>query len=84
MFKTLNITADIPGSREVKIVLPPDVPVGPAELVVTINSKGDSVAHTLGELAESEFIGMWRDRGDITNSEEFARKLREDAWRRSA
>ena len=31
---------------------------------------------TAGELAESELVGLWKDRTDITDSLEFARELR--------
>jgi len=37
---------------------------------------------TVGELRESELIGMWRDREDIEDSASYARKLREQAQRR--
>jgi hypothetical protein len=43
----------------------------------------DTEEHTLGELLESEFFGMWKDREDITDSAAYARHLRETAWRRS-
>ena len=38
---------------------------------------------TLGDLARSEFFGLWRDRADITDSAEFARRLRVDGWSRA-
>jgi hypothetical protein len=40
------------------------------------------VSHTLGELADSQFFGLWRDRTDITDNIEFARQLRSNAWNR--
>lgn len=76
MVKTLNLNLRIPATREVRIKLPSDVPVGPADVQVTVSSKGDEPGHTLGELADSPFFGMWRDRDDITDSAEFARHLR--------
>lgn len=82
MVKTFSITADIPPDRRVRIVLPNDVPTGPAEIVVVVTSRAWS-AHTLGDLARSTFFGMWRDRGDIGDSAEFARRLRAEAWSRS-
>jgi hypothetical protein len=82
MAKTININTKIPESRELHIVLPADVPVGPAEIVVTISTPANGT--TLGELLNSEFYGMWRDRSDITDSFEFARKLRSESWKRSA
>jgi len=79
MVRTINLTTDIPSSREVRIMLPPDVPTGPAELVVVVASR-ERPTRTLGDLARSEFFGMWRDRTDIVDSAEYARQLRTAAW----
>jgi len=84
MVKTINLTADVPPNREVRIILPADVPLGPAEIVVVVASRAGVVARTLGDLKRSEFFGMWRDRTDIGDSAEFARRLRAEAWSRSA
>jgi hypothetical protein len=84
MVKTINLTADVPESREVRITLPADVPTGPAEIVVVVASHASAPARTLGDLMRSEFFGMWRDRADIGDSAEFARRLRAEAWSRSA
>lgn len=75
MVKTFNITTDIPASRELRITLPPDVPMGPAEIVVVVSSPDVTSGRTLGDFANSEFFGMWRDRSDITDSVQFARGL---------
>jgi len=82
MVRTINLTTDIPSTRELRITLPPDVPTGPAELVVVVAPRAPVC--TLGDLARSEFFGMWRDRADIGDSAEYARQLRADAWRRPA
>jgi hypothetical protein len=84
MFRTINLTTEVPLNREVRIKLPDDVPPGPAEMVVVIASQAPTTGHTLGDLARSEFFGMWRDRTDIDDSAEFARRLRRDAWSRPA
>ena len=78
MSKTISLTTDVPLNRRVQIVLPPDVPPGPAEITMVITSPGQVTAPTLGELARSEFFGMWRDRADINDSLEFARRLRRE------
>lgn len=83
MFRTINLTTEVPDSREVRIKLPDDVPPGPAEMVVIVASRSPTAGHTLGDLARSEFFGMWRDRTDIGDSVEFARRLRSEAWGRS-
>ena len=80
--KTLNINADIPANRELRITLPDDVPTGPAEIVVIVSPgtrHGDS---TLGALSESEFFGIWEGRQDITDSIAFSRHLRSEGWER--
>jgi len=83
MPKTVILTADIPANRELRIKLPADVPTGSAEIVVTVSSVKPSTASTFGDFLESEFFGMWRDRADIDNTVEFARKLRSDGWKRA-
>jgi hypothetical protein len=84
MVKTVNLTANVPPNREVRITLPSDVPTGPADIVVVIASRAGASPHTLGDLLRSEFFGMWRDRTDIGDSVEFARRLRAEAWSRAA
>jgi hypothetical protein len=84
MVKTVNLNAEIPPNREIHITLPPDVPVGPAEIVLVVSSPTGACRSTFGDLADSEFFGMWADRADIRDSAEFARDLRADAWKRPA
>ena len=86
MVRTINLATDIPSSRELRIMLPPDVPTGPAELVVVVVvvASRERPTRTLGDLARSEFFGMWRDRAEIVDSVEYARQLRAEAWRRAA
>lgn len=85
MVKTINLNADIPADRELRITLPADVPVGRAEIVLVVSSpEPPSVGRTLGDFRNSEYFGMWRDRSDIIDSAQFARQLRADGWKRSA
>ena len=84
MVKTISVTTEVSADHEVRITLPADVPVGQVEIVLVVVPKEPAVHHTFGELADSEFFGMWRDRDDIEDSVEFARRLREEGWRRSA
>ena len=83
MLKTITIAAEIGPDREVRITLPEDTPLGPADIVVVISSTAQPPAQTFGDLLNSEFFGMWRDRDDIGDSAEFARQLRTSAWSRS-
>lgn len=84
MTRTINIHADVPPNRTVQIELPADVPVGPAEIEVTVRSDSEARIRTFGDFLHSEYFGMWRDRDDIGDSVEYARRLREQAWKRSS
>jgi hypothetical protein len=81
---TLNLNTDIPASRELRIVLPENIPTGVAEIMLVVSSTAASTASKLNEFADSVFFGMWRDRADIDDSLEFARDLRVQGWKRSA
>ena len=84
MVRTLNLTADIPANRELHITLPADFPQGLADIVLVVSPSKEQKASTLGDLLNSEFFGMWRDRTDIGDSVDFARDLRCEGWKRSA
>jgi len=81
MVKTLNLNTEIPPNRELRITLPNDVPIGPAEIVMLVSSSALTSDSTLGALANSQFFGLWKDREDIVDS--FAQTLRSEAWKRS-
>ena len=80
MVKTVTLNTDIPPSRELRIRLPADVPTGSAMIVITVSPSGSRASATFGDLLNSEFLGMWRDRVDIQDSLDFARKLRSEGW----
>ena len=86
MVRTLSVKADIPANRELDlhVSFPSDVPLGPAEITLVVSSPVMSKPSTLGDLLDSEFFGMWRDRTDIPNSIDHASKLRSQSWKRSA
>ena len=86
MVRTVNVNMEIPANRELHIVLPSDFPVGPADIVLVVSPSPSqtSTLPTVGNLADSEFIGMWKDRSDITDGVEFARNLRAEGWKRPA
>ena len=83
MLKTIRVTTEITPDREVRITLPEDTPIGPAEIVVVVAPQSPQAAPTFGDLLRSEFFGMWRDREDIVDSAEFARRLRAEGWSRT-
>jgi hypothetical protein len=84
MIRTINVSAEITSTRELLIRLPDDVPTGPAEMVLVVSTLEKPKPATLGDFVESEFFGMWQGRDDIDDSLEFARRLREEGWKRSA
>jgi len=84
MVKTVTLNTDIPASRELRVTLPADVPTGSATIVIMVKSPASPPSATFGDLMNSAFFGMWRDRADIQDSVEFAGKLRSEGWSRPA
>lgn len=84
MIKTLNIDANITSDRQLHITIPDDVPLGPAQVVLTVSSAAASAESNLGSFVDSEFFGMWADRADIKDGVDYARDLRTRGWKRSA
>jgi hypothetical protein len=76
MLKTITITMEITPDRELHLTLPDDTPLGPMEIVVVVASATSHMGQTFGDLFNSEFFGMWRDRDNIADSVAFARQLR--------
>ncbi len=54
------------------------------EIILFAENSSDNAAEflTAQGLLESEIVGLWRDRADIGDSPEYARRLREQAQRR--
>jgi len=82
MAHTMTLRTRIPEDRAVLLQLPPDVPVGDAEMVVVVVPTARERLSTGRDLLDSEVFGMWADRTDIEDSVEFARRLRDAAWTR--
>jgi hypothetical protein len=83
MVRTVTVKAEVQPDRQVHIQLPADVPVGPVEMNITLLSDDDHAPVTLGDLAEGEFFGIWKDHDDSEDSASLARRLRDEAWRRT-
>lgn len=79
MTHTVEIATEIPSDRRIQVRLPDSVPVGPAEVRLTIASVERDVFSTLGDLADARWFGLWRGREDIVDSAEFATRLRSDS-----
>jgi hypothetical protein len=84
MVKTVILNAEIPPSRELRISVPADVPTGSAEITIRVSRCESGGAATFGQLLNSQFFGIWRERPDAADSVEFARKLRSHGWKRPA
>ena len=86
MTRTIVVRADILPDRKLRIPVPEDVPVGPAEIVLTINptrEKSSGPKGTAIEMVNSPLFGIWADRGDMGDSVAYARQLRVQAERRT-
>jgi hypothetical protein len=86
MSSTIIIRTDIHPDRRLHIQVPEDVPVGPAEIVLTITperNKRPDPRGTAADLAHSPLFGIWADREDIEDSLAYARQLRAQAERRN-
>jgi hypothetical protein len=53
-----------------------------AEVIVLFEPSHRQQGMTLGDLLNSDIVGMWKDRTDIGDSVEYARKLRKAVQRR--
>ena len=80
--KTITCKVVIPIDRQLKITIHEDVPPGPAEVVIVIVP--EAIAEkggTAGDLLRSPLFGLLKDRTDIGDIVEYARKLRAKAER---
>ena len=85
MTSTIVIKTEIRPDRRLRIRIPEDVPVGPAEIILTITPGRTETAGSSGtaaSLVRSSLFGMWADRRDIVDSLSYARQLRAQAERR--
>lgn len=80
------VRTDILPDRSLHILLPENVPIGPANIVLMITPVQPDTPGprgTAAELARSPLFGLWADRADIIDSVAYARQLRAQAERRS-
>lgn len=83
MRHTFTIQTNIPVNRRIELLLPLNVPTGEAEVKLVVVPKRRRRHSTGKDLLASPIFGMWADRTDIDDSAEYARELRERAWRRA-
>ncbi|HXH12389.1 MAG TPA: hypothetical protein VNP04_21805 [Alphaproteobacteria bacterium] len=78
--RTITSKVVIPEDRQLHIAVPEDVPPGPAEIVLVIAPVATAERGlTAGELLRSPLFGLWKDRIEIQDSLQYARKLRAKA-----
>lgn len=80
--KTVTFTVVIPADRQLHLLVPEKIPPGPAQVVVSALEGAATKGLTAGDLRRSSLCGIWKDRTDMGESLEFARKLRAEAERR--
>jgi hypothetical protein len=80
--KTVTLKVVISVDRHLHLVVPEDIPPGPAEVVVHAPEATVTKHLTAGDLLRSPLFGIWKDRTDMGDSVEFARKLLAEAERR--
>ena len=75
--RTITSKVVISADRQLHLSVPEDVPPGPAEIVLVIMPEpAPAKSLTAGDLLQSPLFGIWKDRTDIADSVEYARKLR--------
>jgi hypothetical protein len=78
--ETRNVTASQIIRELLEAHLPPGPPVVDAEMESGAPQRAGQ--ELVAELTANGMIGAWRERTDIGDSVEYARKLRERVWRR--
>jgi hypothetical protein len=73
---TLRMTADVNDDRQVVLTLPPDVPTGRADLVVTIESPNGKPLHPRG-VSAAEIRGIGAGNGPPPDDETLERWMQE-------
>lgn len=80
MSKTLTLQGEIRPDYTLTVTLPDDMPIGPAQILVTAEMEEPTAIRTLGELANSEFFAMFADRDDLPTTNEDFREWRRKLW----
>jgi len=90
MSHTIHFDMKISKGRKVELILPPEVPLGDAELTVVVVPKkstrgaaAPAIDQEYSPLSDLEgIIGLWGNREGLTDPAACARELRDNAWRR--
>ena len=87
IMKRLVVTARVSGDGVLHLHLPVGQSAAGKEVQVTVEAaapvpSGEQRTLSACDLLHSDLVGMWAERGDIGDSREFARRLREQAQRR--
>ena len=79
--KTFTLKAVIPANGQLQIPVPEEVSPGEEVLITLVTETQGGKRLTAGHLLRSPLFGMWKDRTDIRDTIDFARKLRAEAER---
>jgi hypothetical protein len=75
--QTVRCKVVIPTNRQLRILIPEEVPPGPAEIVLVIAPEAPPARGlTAGDLLRSPLCGLWKERADIGDGPEYTRLLR--------
>lgn len=72
------LIAEIPSDRRLVLDLPPETPVGRAEIVIRPAGASVMPVITAGEILDSAMFGFWRDRDDIGDAAAYIERFRRD------
>ncbi len=72
------LIAEIPDDRRLVLDLPPETPVGRAEIVIRPAGERVRPVITAGEVLESAMFGFWRDRDDMGDAAAYIDRFRQD------
>jgi hypothetical protein len=80
--ESIHIRHIVEHDGEIRVTGLPVVEGQEVEVAVMLTPPGSGVPLAANDLLESGLVGMWRDRTDLGTSEDYARRLREQAQRR--
>jgi hypothetical protein len=80
MIRTIKARGEIRSDHTITVIVPDDVPVGPADVTLTFEDETAPKIRTFGDLLDSGFVGMYADRDDLPRTNEEFRTWRKRLW----
>ena len=78
---SVTTSGHIADDHSLTVSVATDLPPGPVTVTLTFESEADEYM-AAGMLEDLGVLGAWEHREDIGDSVEFAKRLRDEAWRR--